>query len=639
MLKHLHLVVALLLCCTGIGSARTIVVNRASDMAQSGTYRITKNLKASHIKIGDRSTIIFEGGRITGAAISAKNLKIIAPDENVCFLNCTFAGSVVDSELKATNFGCVADLSTLYKKWTYKNLPQQHIGYRMGSDNHKALTQIATFLSGSSNVDFEWNGAFFSAHQASAAKYAPPHITIYGANRLTMHGGTLISGLRLINCNRVEVKNMIFAGYHECHDFPAIHTAGSPQKPLTVNGVTYTTTAKNGKLDWADNCYYYGTDGTQPLGLAAEALIFDTSAPDKSSTEINVHDCHFEMRLNGVVMGMKRTDYSQAGTISHARIADCSFSHIYFQPIGLHAQYVTVDNVSGDYALQPIDISTCSHHVTVSNASFTDLFYGPKQEATTQYAHLSYANKIENSRFTVNGKYRLIGYDSYALNVAEGRTGDTFVAENTRFEFSTSTYGSMVVRTCAHAVKFSNCTFSIHLSPQMEAPQPFCIMSIFAAFATQNTKPKVELNNTDVELNFTPLPGKKATANAFAYFFSKIGGKYYAASLRDCHIYGSAKVEWSMFEQMDSLEIINSNITIGGCDRHGYYINAPKYLKIDNSTINAPLGKYNTLVGMPAHNNYRHSITNTTIHPSIKKIFTTTPKKSQSTLKNIKTAK
>ena len=134
------------------------------------------------------------------------------------------------------------------------------------------------------------------------------------------------------------------------YDFPAIHTSGSPAKAIKVNGVAYSV-ARGGKYEWANNCYYYGTDGTKDLGLAAEGIIFDTSSPKTSCTGIIVHDCHFEMRLNGVVLGMKRTNYNQVGKVSGAKITNSTFSHHYFQPIGMHAENVVVENVSGDYVL------------------------------------------------------------------------------------------------------------------------------------------------------------------------------------------------------------------------------------------------------------------------------------------------
>ena len=638
MAKKILTLLMLLLCAASLEAATGTVVKSASSMTRTGTYRITKELKASNIKIGDNSTIIFEGGRITGAKITAKNLKIVVPDSKMYFNNCTLSGNIIDSKLKATNFGCKADMSTLYKsKWSYKGLPQQTIGYRTGTDNFKAMERIATFLKGSTNVNFEWNGAFFTAHQPSAAIYAPPYIRIEGCKKMVMHGGVLISGIRFVDCSNVEVSNMAFMGYHECHDFPPVHTSGNPSKAITLNGVAYTVARAGGKLEWAGNCYYYGSDGTKDLGLAAEGVVFDTSAPNKTASGINIHDCHFEMRLNGVVIGMKRNNYAQMGKISNARIADCTFSHHYFQPIGMRAENVTVENVSGDYALQPIDISTLSHNVVVRNASFTDLFYGPKQESDATYANQSYGNRIENSKFVVNGKYKLVGYDSYAFNASEGRVGDTFIVKNTTFDFSTGTYGTMAVRTCADRLLFENCTFMFNLKKQTDASSQYCIMSIFAAFSTKATSPKVDFVNTDIEVNGSASYSGGKTSNPFAYLFSKVGAKSYSVSLDKCKVHGTARVDWSLFEQMESVVIKDSQISIGGCDSHGYYINAPKKLQISGSTIDARLGKYNTLVGMPKSNDYSHDISNTTVDASVSKLFTTSPDKKRSRVSNVKT--
>ena len=395
--------------------------------------------------------------------------------------------------------------------------------------------------------------------------------------------------------------------------------------------------ARGGKYEWANNCYYYGTDGTKDLGLTAEGIIFDTSSPKTSCTSINVHDCHFEMRLNGVVLGMKRTNYNQVGKVSGAKITNCTFSHHYFQPIGMHAENVVVENVSGDYALQPIDISTLSHNVVVRGASFTDLFYGPKQEAEPAYASQSYNNRIENSSFTINRKYHLIGMDSYAMNAAEGKVGDTLIVKNSTFNFFTDTYGTFVMRTCADRVRFENCKLNINLKKQTDGSSPYCIMSIFAALATKATSPKVELVNTDIEINGAASSSAGRISNPFAYLFSKIGAKSYSVSLDQCNIHGTARVDWSLFEQMESVSISNSQISIGGCDYHGYYINAPKRLQITGTTFTGRLGKYNTLVGVPNVKDYIHSIDNTTVDASVSKLFTTSPDRRHTRITNVRT--
>ena len=115
MTKRLYFLLALLLCFCTMGAAKTTVVKNASSMTRTGTYRITKELKANNIKIGDGSTIIFAGGRITGATIKARNLKVVVPDGKTYFNGCRLSGNIVNSKLKATNFGCKADMRTLNK--------------------------------------------------------------------------------------------------------------------------------------------------------------------------------------------------------------------------------------------------------------------------------------------------------------------------------------------------------------------------------------------------------------------------------------------------------------------------------------------------------------------------------------------
>lgn len=93
MTKRLYLLLALLLCICTMSAAKTTVVKNASSMKRTGTYRITKELKANNIKIGDGSTIIFAGGRITGATIKARNLKVVVPDGKTYFNGCRVISS------------------------------------------------------------------------------------------------------------------------------------------------------------------------------------------------------------------------------------------------------------------------------------------------------------------------------------------------------------------------------------------------------------------------------------------------------------------------------------------------------------------------------------------------------------------
>ncbi|MCI6655909.1 MAG: hypothetical protein MSH14_00050, partial [Bacteroidales bacterium] len=88
MVKKTLFSLSLLLCICTMDAAKTTVVKNASSMTRTGTYRITKELKANNIKIGDGSTIIFAGGRITGATIKARNLKVVVPDGKTYFNGC-----------------------------------------------------------------------------------------------------------------------------------------------------------------------------------------------------------------------------------------------------------------------------------------------------------------------------------------------------------------------------------------------------------------------------------------------------------------------------------------------------------------------------------------------------------------------
>ena len=87
---------------------------------------------------------------------------------------------------------------------------------------------------------------------------------------------------------------------------------------------------------------------------------------------------------------------------------------------------------------------------------------------------------------------------------------------------------------------------------------------------------------------------------------------------------------------MESVSISNSQISIGGCDYHGYYINAPKRLQITGTTFTGRLGKYNTLVSVPNVKDYSHSIDNTTVDASVSKLFTTSPDRRHTRISNVR---
>lgn len=433
------------------------VVDDSTDFSATAKYVIKTEITKSEIAFGDGSIIVFDGdGKLIGAKVSGRNLQVV----NANFRECSFDDATfVKSKVKASQFGCVGDMESEEQGYTtIKGTPILNLVVNDGTDNKDALKSLASFLSGSDRIDVEFDGAFYEARNKGAA----PYITISGASNISAHGGVLITGLRFRNCTNVEVYEMEFVGYHQAHSFPPGRTA-SYISPITLNGIEYTD----------DNTYNYGADGTEIVGLAAEGVIV-YSEDGFTSTGANIHDCLFEMRLNGIMLNFKRstiTDYINAGYVSGARISRNNFSHIYFQPIGCHAENVYIHDNSGEYFLQAIDLSTMTHNVRVENCEFTDAVIGPKQESfkdTVDGYDYTYGNSIVNSSFTITDRWLFVDTEPYLLNIAQGRKGSEFVMKNCYMKISVSRYASSLIRCCDYSQVFDGCVFVVRLKTQAE---------------------------------------------------------------------------------------------------------------------------------------------------------------------------
>lgn len=434
-----------------------IVVDDITDFSATAKYVFKSEISKSEITFGDGSIIVFDGdGKLMGASISGNNLQVV----NANFRECSFDNATfVKSRVKASQFGCIGDMESEEQgDTTIKGTPILNLVVNNGTDNKDALKSLASFLSGSDRIDVEFDGAFFDARNKGVA----PYVTINGASNISVHGGVLITGLRFRNCTNVEVYEMEFVGYHQAHSFPPGRTASSIGT-ITLNGKEYTN----------DNTYNYGADGTEIVGLAAEGVVV-YSEEGFTSTGAYIHDCLFEMRLNGVVLNFKRgtiTDYLNAGYVSGARVSGNNFSHIYFQPIGCHAENVYIHDNSGEYFLQALDISTMSHNVRVENCEFTDAVIGPKQESFKDAVdgyNYTYGNSIVNSSFTITDRWLFVDTEPYLLNIAQGKKDSEFVMKNCYMKIFSRRYASSLIRCCNYSQIFDGCVFTVRLKTQAE---------------------------------------------------------------------------------------------------------------------------------------------------------------------------
>ena len=441
----------------------------------NATHYITRSLNGGTIVVGDGSTLVFQGGaKIMNATITGRNVKIVPDGDNVAFENCNFTNlSVTNSQLCATNLGLVANMTSRPHSYTYKG---KRIGTtrNQGTDNTRAFQQLAQLLSGSGGVTMTFNGSFFTGENV-------PIVFIRDARNLEIAGGTIIMGLRLLNCNNVNVHDMRWVGYEGAHDFVPIYTKGD----ITFNGVRYNSS----------NAHLLRTDRLSSMGIADDALNIQIDDDNKRSENITVQRCHFEMRQNGLAVGVR----SSKRIVRNVKCLDCTASHIVYQPAGFHASNCVVNNMVAEYSLQGVDISTCSNNITVTNSRFTRCATGPKQETTQEFKNMTYNNVIDGCYFGINDDYLLLDGSQYILNVSEGARGDVFTVSNTTFDVKKNrNFGSVKNRTSK--VVLNNVTFNIDDKLHPASNDKSSLTEVFSVFGSTSFAPQYELNNVRINL-------------------------------------------------------------------------------------------------------------------------------------------
>jgi hypothetical protein len=450
--------------------------NANSLRRANATHNITRTIKGGTIAVGDGSTLVFQkGGKIINATITGRNIKVVANGSNVAFENCNFTNAtIVNSNLLATNLGLVPNMKSKQHSYTYKGM-RINTTLNQGTDNTRAWQQLAQFLSNSSGVKMTFNGSFYNSEKVLS-------VSISDARNLELAGGTVIMGVRLINCNNVSVHDMRWVGYQGTHDFPPIYTKGE----LTFNGVRYNSS----------NAHFLKNDRIVNMGVADDALRIEINADNKRSENITVQRCHFEMRQNGLSVGVR----SDKRIVRNVNCLDCTASHIIYQPIGFHASNCRVDNMVAEYCLQGVDISTCSNNITVTNCRFTRCATGPKQESTQEFRSMSYNNVIDGCYFGINDDYLLLDGSQYILNVSEGAKGDVFTVRNTTFDVKKNRqFGSIRSRT--DKMVLDNVTINIDDKLHALNESQSSLSEIFSIFGGTNFSPQFELNNVSINLS------------------------------------------------------------------------------------------------------------------------------------------
>lgn len=439
------------------------------------THTITKTIKGGTVAVGDGSTLVFQkGGKIMNATITGRNIKIVPYGTNVAFENCNFTNAtIVNSQLQATNLGLVANMTSKPYNYTYKG-KRISTTLNQGTDNTRAWQQLAQLLSGSSGVKINFNGSFYSGEKVK-------FVTISDARNMELSGGTIIMELKLMNCNDVSIHDIRWVGYHGVHDFLPIFTKGE----LTFNGVKYNM----------NNAFFLKNDKIASMGVAGDGIRIEIDSDNKRSENITVQRCHFEMRQNGMIVGVR----SNKRIVRNVKCLDCTASHIIYQPIGFHSSNCLVSNMVADYCFQGVDISTCSNNITVSNSRFTRCACGPKQESTQEFKSMTYNNVIDGCYFSITDDYMMLDGSQFILNVSEGAKGDVFTVRNTTFDVKKDRqFGSIRSRT--DKMVLENVTINIDNKLNSRSDSNWSMSEMFAVFGATDFAPQFELNNVNINL-------------------------------------------------------------------------------------------------------------------------------------------
>lgn len=494
----------------------------------NNSYTISKTIKGGTVAVRDGSTMVIQkGGKVVNATITGRNIRIVTNGTDVAFENCNFTNAtIVNSQLYATNFGLVPNMTSKPYNYTYKG-KRINTTRNQGTDNTRAWQQLAQMLSNSSGVKMTFNGSFYSGT-------ATQFVFVRDANNLELSGGTMTMSLRLVNCNNVSIHDMKWVGFEGKHDFPPMYYKGDG----LFNGVRHNSS----------NAHMLQTDKISSMGVADNGITIEIDNDNKRSENISVERCHFEMRQNGLCAGVR----SNKRIVRNVKCVDCTASHIVYQPVVFHASNCLVNNMVADYCMQGVDISTCSNNITVINSRFTGCATGPKQENTEEFRSMSYNNVIEGCHFGINDDYILLDGSIYILNVSEGAKGDVFTVRNTTFDMKKNRSVALILnRTNKVVLDNVRINYDGKLHPSIN--QQWSAQDMFSIFGSTSHTPQYELNNVTINL----ATGTKI----YSLCFPHVGGKDMNFKANNLTITGNGVVD-NYFNTINNVQLTNCNLSI-----------------------------------------------------------------------------
>lgn len=494
----------------------------------NNSYTIGKTIKGGTVAVRDGGTLVIQkGGKIVNATITGRNIRIVTNGTDVAFENCNFANAtIVNSQLYATNFGLVPNMTSKPYNYTYKG-KRINTTRNQGTDNTRAWQQLAQMLSNSSGVKMTFNGSFYSGT-------ATQFVYLRDANNLELSGGTMTMSLRLVNCNNVSIHDMKWVGFEGKHDFPPMYYKGDG----LFNGVRHNSS----------NAHMLQTDKISGMGVADNGITIEIDNDNKRSENISVERCHFEMRQNGLCAGVR----SSKRIVRNVKCLDCTASHIVYQPVVFHASNCLVSNMVADYCMQGVDISTCSNNITVTNSRFTGCATGPKQENTQEFRSMSYNNVIEGCHFGINDDYILLDGSIYILNVSEGAKGDVFTVRNTTFDMKKNRPVALILnRTNKVVLDNVRINYDGKLHPSIN--QQWSSQDMFSIYGSTSHTPQYELNNVTINL--------AAGTKVYSLCFPHVGGKDMNFKANNLTITGNGIVD-NYFNTINNVQLTNCNLSL-----------------------------------------------------------------------------
>ena len=494
----------------------------------NSSYTIGKTIKGGTVAVRDGGTLVIQkGGKIVNATITGRNIRIVTNGTDVAFENCNFANAtIVNSQLYATNFGLVPNMTSKPYNYTYKG-KRINTTRNQGTDNTRAWQQLAQMLSNSSGVKMTFNGSFYSGT-------ATQFVFLRDANNLELSGGTMTMSLRLVNCNNVSIHDMKWVGFEGKHDFPPMYYKGEG----LFNGVRHNSS----------NAHMLQTDKISGMGVADNGITIEIDNDNKRSENISVERCHFEMRQNGLCAGVR----SSKRVVRNVKCLDCTASHIVYQPVVFHASNCLVSNMVADYCMQGVDISTCSNNITVTNSRFTGCATGPKQENTQEFRSMSYNNVIEGCHFGINDDYILLDGSIYILNVSEGAKGDVFTVRNTTFDMKKNRPVALILNR-TNKVVLDNVRINYDGKLHPSTNQQWSAQDMFSIYGSTSHTPQYELNNVTINL--------AAGTKVYSLCFPHMSGKDMNFKANNLTITGNGVVD-NYFNTINNVQLTNCNLSL-----------------------------------------------------------------------------